>query len=383
MRADLRFATLYYSGQAGIELGLRALADAQGCPLSRIATLSPAGDSLDVRVGRRGQFCLIESTARRGRAMRAFEAMVGGVPDSSLSLTVNLGDRRAGLTVADNARLHGPVSVGAAGVRSERLKGRRFRGTFDVQLDSTDQFQFPSVDGAQIRRSVSKDLERASQCLADGRANCPGNPDAVVDRLSVKLDTVLFEGNLTLRSATLPRGSTIIASGLLTLDDVTGTDLLFIGKSVRIANSSFTGQVVAEHRASLAATRLSYPSVVVVAGDSTSTDYAVALTISDHTRIDGTVLHLDPGSSTVLSIDESSSVRGLVYTSGLLNSQGTIRGTAAPWRFYFYESPAHYYNWIRDGRHDNDRPSDYAVPVAIATGSKQPIYVTETEWRRF
>jgi hypothetical protein len=296
--------------------------------------------------------------------------LAGAIPNEAFRSSIVLGDRRAGLTVTGNAVVGGQIVAGKSGVREASLKGRSFRGSTTTVVDTVLTIAFPSFDSRYYSDAIDGAISAAQRCNSDSpdsRCVFVRQLPTSAPVLSRSADTLFAPGDILVNDRLQP-GSTVISAGEIVVRGELGDDIVLIAASIVLKNADGSAQLFARERVLTVDSRLRYPSLVFVRGDSTGVRHDATLTISKGSQIDGSVIFGgDASLGQVLLLDEKSTVRGLVYTLSLFESYGRVIGTAAPWMFYFYESPADYLNWIRSGSIDvADRPEDFRVPVGFS-----------------
>jgi hypothetical protein len=381
---------------------LQARYAAEGCLARALAAWAQApGESEETEADCRrssrlfGGFVRVELEARAGPARHQIDALVGFVLPESLQGAILLADPHGQLHLAGRTIVRGAIRAGPLGVQTSVLDGRVFSGEVDGPIYREAVPTLPAFDArgviAQRNRFQTWIAGEASSegasdglMIVRGETLQYGTADSTVFRHPVVIlarDDLRLTGSLRLKS-----GSILVAGGDLEISgEVSGEGVLaYAGRTIEIAGrADLSAQLVAEARIRVADhARLTYPSLLLVVGETGEEGSSAEIRLTDDAVMDGTVLtpEIDGEAIGRVIVEAGATVRGLVYGAGQTEIAGAVLGTVATRQFHFYASPTHYVNWLRDARIDRlARPAPFHLPFGFE-GATTPEVATLRSW---
>lgn len=333
-------------------------------------------------------------------------ALAGMTPPPAVENALVFGDDRSNLTLTGSTRVTGPLHVGARGVETSSLRGQRFTGAIEGDVDRDPQVALPTFDdagqnvldraGRWLRspppgaRASWENPARAARhngrrvFYVDGGLSLSAADQSVFDAPAL----VLATGDVSLEGAlTLAPGSIVVAGRTLRVaGDVRGSNVLLVGRKGVFAGGRIrlSAQLVSESQIAVGGeARFDDPSLAYVERP----DGRVRLSGTAH--IDGWVLV--PNTSDDVSnrdpevvVSDSASVRGALYNVATTELHGTVLGSVLARRFAFYQSPTHYVNWVKDAVVDvTRRPAPFVAPFGFDASPRPQIITWSNEQRPF
>lgn len=302
---------------------------------------------------------------------------VGFAPGRLYDHAVVLSPQDFALVVTGNTRITGNVLVGRSGVKKEALRGRPYTGSRLVNgnIIKTTIDQRPSVNEPYV-----------DALLINLREKLNGLPTHQFDALLRDSTVVQLPGRgsiISLRQEDLEMGPwhikgsgilvsnealhlhsgikienevMVLASQALTLENVAylSDAVLYSPKGITLAGTTGEDvQLISEGPIEVNGSSDLAGNSLVLSINASDED---AIVIGGQSRISGTLAmlfdHRLAVSQTKINkmfIGSQAVIEGHVYSQGLLELEGTVLGCVMTDKFYFYHSPTHYYNWIRDG----------------------------------
>lgn len=393
LRRDAHRLQARYAAEAGVYMVLDSLQQNPAwLPQNRLVPL-PDGQESRVTVEPFGGYLFVRSTSRYRRSRCTVRALAGEIPPDSFRNALVLWDRESSLHVAGRTRIGGPVVVGPRGLRRSTYRRRRFTGRIEGAVHATAGLQPPYFDGSF--------LERATDNLDEllGRSSSPGFEETYVAARHLPSEnpvyavpgslhltsadstllgtpvTLVAQGDLTLDGPLrYAPGTTFVAGRVLRLEDgVDGREGLFYGRDGIVVAGTMQGAGQFFSRAAIRVARgayLHYPSVLYVTGE--GAEQGAAITVEDGAAVDGTLVHpaIEPAPTQKggrIVVAAGARARGALYNAHETELHGTIYGTVLTYQLYFYESPTHYVNWLKDATIDiGERPIPYLLPLRFS-----------------
>ena len=160
--------------------------------------------------------------------------------------------------------------------------------------------------------------------------------------------------------------------------------------SIRVADAAhLDGQLLAGGSVHIDGdASITYPSLVFAEGKTDEEDETGGIRLIGRARVDGTlVVPPEDGEADdpylqdarIILIDEDAVLRGALYSGARAEIRGGVIGSVVASSLYFYESPRHYVNWLKDAVIDRSRrPKDLAVPTGFVD-SRRYVLMDQTE----
>jgi hypothetical protein len=353
-------------------------------------------DSANIQYHPWGGFLYLASSASIKNQFSELETFVGFEQSQEFLPAISINPGHSALVVTGDTRIYGDVSVGRSGARKATLAGRPYSGTqiiygniipssqdnrppineeyvnflFESFRDALSNQPVTNLDNfiVQTDHLISTDniLEPAKNIPIDnttineknGIISGPVNlicyePLIINSQLELKNRVKLLcskpiriQGKINLENAILYSPDKIILSNVQDC-----RIQIFSEKSIELTNN----------------TCLEYPSLLMVHSKTDSGN----IIIQTDCKISGSLLYLNNLKHTQSSqnqgkivINKGAVVDGLVYSDNYLTLSGEVNGMVITDRFYFYYSPTHYFNWIKDGVVDRTRLNGhFKLPV--------------------
>ncbi|MEM0960945.1 MAG: hypothetical protein AAGK21_00220, partial [Bacteroidota bacterium] len=356
-----------------------------------------------------GGYVEVASVARRGRAEATVTAQVAQRPPEALRAAVVWGDTLSPLTLGGGTTVTGEVVTGPRGWTTGTLTRRPFRGGVDGPSTAMRGDPLPALDASTFQETLDRlgayldaapvpearvlvpaavpEVTAGEGPYADSVSVFMAAPGAVLTALDVRAlpevgrVVVLCAGDLRLDGPLrLPTGTQVAARGRLDVtESVEGEGVLLTADRVRVEGDvSLQGQVLARRALTVGGgSRFSFPSVLYVAGPSTS---GAALARDDRLEIEDAVvegsviyaagegLPVEAGGREAARLVASPEavLRGVVYAARRAEVRGLVEGTLLARGLYLFDSPAVYVGWLVDATVDREaRPDPFYVPVGL------------------
>ncbi|HUH17849.1 hypothetical protein [Albibacterium sp.] len=281
-----------------------------------------------------------------------------------------LSDQHLPLSFSGRSYVKGDVYISAAGVRKSNIEGQEFEGTRVIfGKTKISNAELPKIDSALLLRlsemfNQPYDGIQFHTSYADS-LNCSFNEPTfyILKEDSLELNHVFLKGNIILIS-----NNPVVIDSSSNIEDV-----LLFAPSIIIKNG-FRGSIQAFAQDSIRLKNdvyLEYPSVLGLLPKSIkNADYInhPSIIIDSASRVTGIVFttvafHNQP--IPLIQLDNHSTVNGQVYSSGLLQLQGIIEGSAITKGFILKTSSTVYDNFILNGSINLNNLSEYYIGSKI------------------
>lgn len=365
------------------------------------ATLSlPCQDSVTIRFRRWGVFQRIISR-EYGRS-DGICATIGYANVDEISSGLIVEPLQQSLIVCEDTRLYCDVICGPQGVRSQHLQGVLYSGEKPVYgrvVKSGQDFR-PKIQYADVRKIIAYYLNTMSNRRRSQLSELPLSTKNEIrlsnDRVYETGEHFNTDSSITIRGP----GKIVVTDAVFFKQklnirnevEILLSDSCRIGSEVKLRNvvifSTFPLmlrgleaeqlQVISTNKIRVGGkTRLTENSVLLSMAEQGGT----RITLSGQSTVFGSVC-LVSGSkhpaewANSIQISRGARVTGLVYSDWLLDISGEVTGSCVTSRFYFYQSPTHYFNWIRNATIRQDKHVTVAVPLFfdISSTGKSVIY---------
>lgn len=394
IRRDVHRLQARYRAEAGVYVALDSL---QANPRWRpFGPLHLADSSVvEVTVVPFGGYLLVRSVGRARRSRCVLRALVGEVPPAPFSNAVYLWNTESTFNLAGTSRIVGDIVVGEKGLERSDFEGIPFTGEHRGTVHRTYGLDAPYADFALFHESVAF----FDTLLARGAPQTPpaaarkapawqlprDNPVYYIagDARITAADSLLLAWPVTVVAGRdlavegpvrFAPGSVFVAGRVLVVEgDVGGREGLFYGREgvdlrggVRCSGLFFSRAGVRVG----AGAYLAYPSVLFTTGE--AAEAGGRIEVADSVRIDGTLVHprLDPQPAQPagrIVVAKTARVRGSIFNGHETELHGRLDGLLVTFETYFYHSPRHWTNWLKDAVIDRGAlPVTYALPVAFS-----------------
>jgi hypothetical protein len=277
------------------------------------------------------------------------------IPDSATFIHMS---GKLPVVVSRDARFYGDMFLNTKGARPGNLQGmpyahripvlgNRFFLDADVRLNTDFFEQTRTYWKNRLREQASSGKNSPVRLYVD-------------DMLRLDHRSPLPDFSVIYCSDTLYIGAGIIS-----------TNALFISETaIVIAEGKHQSQFIAPYIVARS-DGLAMPSFLVSLSDKKGN-----ITFSG-TLHGGLIQHIASGEKDIankITLSSNAEIKGLVYAANYVETSGTLRAKFYYATSYFYQSPTHHYNWLRDGAF---YPSDVAVyypPEQETLNQPQRIY---------
>ena len=395
IRRDAHRLQARYTAEAGVYAALDSL---QTNPVARLhgyVFALPDGQASRVTVEGFGGYLFVRAVANYRRSRSTVRALVGEVPPAGFDNAVVLWDTESSLHLAGRTAIDGDIVVGPRGVRESTYRRRRFTGRHDGNVYAIDDLEPPFFEGHHLQQATLRlddlpgrpghDAPYPEGVYEPARHLPSENPvyatagslhlTAADSTLLATPRTIIAGQDLTIEGPLrYPPGTTFVAGRVLRLrGPFTGREGLFYGRdgiaagdSVRCAGQFFSRGFIRVARGAY----LGYPSVLYVTGE--GAEAGAAITVEGSAAVDGTLVYprlepppARPGGRIVVA--PAAHLRGAVFNAHETEFHGRLDGSLLTHQLYFYESPTHYVNWLKDAAIDaGARPATYLLPLRFS-----------------
>lgn len=335
---------------------------------------------VDVSVSPWGAYLKVKSQGSTKRLVRAYEARVGMRSPHVFDYAISQIGPPYPLVVSGSTRIVGDVALGPAGITAGEIAGRGFTGARYVEgntvlvgdvlpdFDLSVLREFCDTLSARRDRVFATDLSLVVRSERDlERSESGGYRDL---RTHADIDLQFNDGELDGGGTALFAGRTIFVRGEDTLrclvlqadrirlsNSIVLRDCIMVANCVVLENTvSFSGQIVVRDSLQIEQeAALKQLCLVVLTGrtqdnrnhgivDLTSRAECEAIFAYGRDRNEAGETQL----TGLLRVAPGTIVRGLVWWEGLVELNGSFRGSAAVGLFSHVESPTTYLNWLVD-----------------------------------
>ncbi len=393
--AGIQKALWYLSGHGGRNIRWRTVD-------SRIQLFDQ--DHALVTVSQWGGYLEITSRAKYKNQTARVTSLVGEKMPDVFNNAVVIGGTDFPLVVCGSNEIIGDVVTGPGGVREGEIKGDKFSGEKAVngQIRINHSPQMPYFDASFIEASMQEfenmvhnpagriyssnqvfsnenplDFSRNQRIYVQGdaylkdslmsefksnrkRQLVAGGNIYLESGLNIKCKIELIAGNhLIIRGDVRLEDAIIYAqNGIDATTNLTGTVQIFSPGDIQIGGNSY----------------LNYPSVIYSSGRIGEDRIEGKIAIRGQAVVEGTIIlqhHENVRTSSmvnncVIEIGKSAHVSGIIYSSNNTTLDGTVNGAVITGKFFFYESPTNYVNWMRNAMIDRTQPDrHFLLPLSF------------------
>lgn len=406
MRTDLHRLQAFYNAEAGLQMALADDRLGGGIPGEVLALeyAFPEFGRAKVEAAVFGGFIYLESRGYAARHTAHLSGIAGLRPPKEFDGAIVLGDRQSGLTVTGDTRITGAVTVGREGLKPASFNGQAFSGEIIGNVTTSEAVAISSFDASSIRSAMldlGDDGHRSNLIMhlpvvgSQRILRFPGDARFTeADSADFAQPLVVFaDGDVHISgSFKLAEGSVLASRGNIEiLGAITGRSLILSARgSIRVADAAhLDGQLLAGGSVHIDGdASITYPSLVFAEGKTDEEDETGGIRLIGRARVDGTlVVPPEDGEADdpylqdarIILIDEDAVLRGALYSGARAEIRGGVIGSVVASSLYFYESPRHYVNWLKDAVIDRSRrPKDLAVPTGFVD-SRRYVLMDQTE----
>jgi|GEM_PF-5914415 len=367
-----------------------------------IETLLPlsCGDSVVIRYDNWGVFQRIYS--REAGQLTGIRATVGYANADEFSTGLMVEPFPQSLIVCEDTRLYSNVRCGPHNVRAQRLQDIPYSGerpvygqVYTSRIDQRPRVLHSKVKAILQHQTNLKNLKRLSlsdivtertnkirltQSRGIYEADFFTHSDSTLTILGpgklLITDASFFQRNLSIRDEVeiLILVESRIGSNIDLKDVVLFSNAPLHFQSIRAEQL----QVISSHEVTLKGNSILTDNSIIL---SVPEENGIGISIGGQTTIDGSICLINDGTKpedwlSIIRISEGVELTGLLYSDWLLNLSGEITGSCVTSRFYFYQSPTHYFNWIRNAtiRQNDNVPLAIPLIFEISSIGKSVIY---------
>lgn len=390
LNADIGRMHAYYAAEAALYKTLWYLSGHGGRDLTwrprqeEIATVDQ--QKARVTVSQRGGFLQIDAIAKYKNQVENVSVLVGQKMPNEFDQAIIVGGVDHALVLTGATEIRGDVTVGSGGVKSGTLKGVKFSGDRLVhgEVRKVTPPQMPPFDDSNMLRAMAtaqSDLQAAlTSEIEPGieRLKVAGQVDldTLLDSVSAEMLFLFSDEPLQISgSRKIVKPITIVSSGRIEIDgDPELADAIIYSQDAVIISGKVKGrlQILSDKRIVIKGNaKLVYPSLAFCKPQVLDSRISGRIDLLENAQMSGTIAlgrlnHGDkklPNDSRVV-IEKSVDFSGVVYSSNETTLLGTVAGAVITERFFLYESPTSYINWLKDARVNRlALPSEFKMPL--------------------
>ncbi len=384
----LRLQALYIA-EAGVYHAMQKL---RNNPFWETSNMRPEGFPCTVSLENVGGYYFIRSTVTVSNQQVTVRAKVVENPPPPFDVAIYLWDGASRLNVAGSTIINGDIEAGQWGVQQNTLGGIPFSGALRGVTRYQDEMHAPFFDDELLKRFI----RRLDFILTFGETI--SRPDNKAGKSNIflpgELPVYFVEGDLILSPADsilLSTPKIIAASGDLSLEgpllygngmhflagnqlsvrgEVKGENGIFYSaKHLLIEKGAIAGgQFLARQGIHVDDDAyLLYPSFLYLGG--ATEELTGHIELAGTARVDGVLIqgYFPDAEKEVkgrIVIGKDAVVRGGIFNPYETELHGSVYGSVLTSRFYFYQSPTRYINWLLDAKIDVQlRPESFHVPL--------------------
>jgi hypothetical protein len=356
----------------------------------------PLFDSLscNISVTEWGGFLHLFSKANYKGQTASVQTFIGERMPPHFKQALIVGGVNYPLVVAGANKIVGDVTVGSGGVKPGEMKGIRFSGKRPVngEINIQSPPQMPFFDNTIFESSIRKyqtmlatpggvmfsgdqifDLNNPLNFNENSIVYIDGNvtlrPTAGTDKSTrqrkgsiIVTDKIVVENGVNLgQCISLISDNEIIINGLVTIDEA----ILFAQNRISV-KGNLQGSVQLLSRGDIRLegnSRLGYPSLIYSTGKILKNKIEGKIEILDQTIVEGTIIcyqEENPQKSSLKNnglvvISEQAQLNGFIYSSNNTTVKGSVYGAVLTGKFFLYQSPTNYINWLKDATIDRSK----------------------------
>lgn len=401
---DVRVRSL---AESGIH---HAMAELASDPLHRLRQHSVVLDSanqITYTIRPWGAYLRIQSTGTGRRLTRTLTADIGMHPPDIFDHVLSPIGPPLPLVVSGNTFIQGNVYVSSGGITTGEINGQGFRGArlVDGTIDTLNPRHLPKFDDAILVEFLdSLDATKNEIPESDYSLIYRDNGELAVlpvdetlgvrTRANIEFDmpdsieiesTHYFFAEHTIRVL----GKTHLRNVVLASKEVIVAHQSHLENCVIVANhaqlidgSTFSGQVIATDTVRIEDNaNLGNPTLILLRGRRLDDQIVGEVEISSSGSLWATVVHgvNSAANSKIphtvaacrLHVSDDSNLRGLLWSEGFVDIEGTFHGAAAVNLFSHYVQPTTYMNWLVDtDLRYLDVASSAAFPVVLESRTR-------------
>lgn len=399
IQQDVDELQLRYSAEAGIHHFLSDSTLSVPPKIDSLQVLLMDSTTASIKAEPFGGYLAVTSTVSSDNQSKAIRSLVGNQMTSSFRNAVILGDMHSALNLTGNTQIKGDISTGPLGIKENSFKGKRFEGTVDGNIKSSESEVLPEFDKTLFNREIAYCDSLLKNPSLEATRIDPGKVNLSEKNVFKNDSTFFVEGDLEITADStvhLSEVFTLVVTGHLTLDGhirykpfarfVAGKEikisrglrgqhgLFYADRELTIENEEpFSGQFIAGQKATISGSSyLKYPSVVYLSGNEEQGIRNGRLELSDQAIVNGTLIIPPPDEmirddESRLVIGKGATARGAIFNTGQTELHGKVLGSVLTLQFYFYESPTSYINWLKDVEINiEERPENFTVPLGFS-----------------
>jgi hypothetical protein len=398
-----------YLAEAGIHKAMWILSGNEGRNKfwrAKNSTL-PLFDDLncEISVSEWGGFLHLSSTAYYKGQAASVIALIGERMPAHFKQAIIVGGVNYPLVVAGTNKIVGDVTLGSGGVKPGQMKGIRFSGKRPVngEINIQSPPQMPYFDNSIFKSSIRK---YQAMLTTPGGVVFSGDQIFELNKLlNFSENSVVFiDGNVILRSgagtdkSTWKRKGTIIVTGTIVVEN--GVNLgqcisLISGKEIEIKGfvTIDEGLLFSQNKITVEEnlkgsvqmlvmgdirlegnSRLQYPSLIYSTGKILENSIEDKIEILNQTIVEGTIICYQGNDSKIPSlknnglivVGEQAQIYGFIYSSNDTTIKGRVYGVVLTGKFFLYQSPTNYINWLKDATIDRSKLRDtFLLPLSF------------------
>jgi len=403
IKTDLYQLQAQYLAEAGVYktmwyLSGRGGKDYRWRPKNEVIEL-PDGYVCTVSVEQWGGYLRVVSTAQYAKATKKLQVLVGEKPSFPFQQAIFIGGTDYPLVVAGKNRIIGDVTLGKEGVRQGTLPGTPFQSEQLVngRIYRQPQPKLPYFNAFLLESTMTKnqlllDNPQGQEIFHSQRFDQTNWPTFEQNLMiyvhgdlyitgEVKIQgpgTLVSTGNLIIADKSKLEGSLWLISGgkMIIRNGVRITGCLLsaqgdieISDRCKIIGQLFSsGDIILRNHA-----EVGYPAVIYSVGTMQHDKIEGKIILQDQAIVRGTIIfcsknHQPPPKKdeTIVIVEKEAKVIGVIYSENNTTVHGTVYGTVITGKFFLYEPPTIYLNWLKDATIDRTKlPNGFLLPLTF------------------
>ncbi|MCA9733966.1 MAG: pilus assembly PilX N-terminal domain-containing protein [Deferribacteres bacterium] len=370
----------------GEEIGIFSIGESQGI------------NNIDayVKVEDWGGYILITSTAAYKKFKETMSVLAGQEMIPAFSNAVYIGKSEYALVVTGTNTIYGNVVTGKQGVKSEWIKGKPFTGSAPVygQVIKQDKPQLPGFNTEVFQRVFARYQSlllspRGTQVFEDvyleQNTELPGKNVFIHGNLTITLHdeekligrrTICVSGDIYVAGeSSLADFVEIVSGGKIYISDHVKSSkcIFYAANGIEVSgDATIEGQLFSPQNILFKGrAQTYYPTILFNSAGQNEKGQQSQIIIEDHAFIQGSLIADYFGGDNPQSkikphieINKTAAVEGIVFSSGTVNLQGTVKGSIVTGEFELYLSPTRYQNYLYNATIDRRfLPDDFLLPV--------------------
>lgn len=324
-----------------------------------------------------GAFYVLTSSATSGKNSTVKSALIGSNFNEGEKTALYLTDQNKPLSLCGNTKIVGDSYLPEAGVKRAYIEGKSFAGSTLIEgTKFTSKKTLPEINQEIVSSNenylsainttdsvVSYELVMEFDSITNPFSN---KTLLVYSPTKIDLDNKVVQGNVIIKSdqqITLSSNTTI-------------SEAILYAKSV-IIKKDFKGDVQVFAKDSIVVEEncvLSYPSVLALLCDESNQETNQKIVVREQTKLTGAIFlnkkTFNRNHQAIISISKEVMIQGQIYSSELLDFEGTIYGGVFCQKLLLKTPSSVYENHLLDAIIDRTKLSENFVGVPLTEETK-------------